>query len=619
MSMMLGLNLAITNQLGGGDGAPALAPLIIIAMHQSNMTGGQTNAFGATIISPDDDAVANIKQVSPNGGGAYPAQNPTFALVEDDARGNLRYPVGVYATSLGVGPAFSYAKAVKAANPGRKIIIITAGVGGTSMSEYTIASGIPTNWPKNRWNMTKDALVAAQTLNPTAIVHSFISSFLENEMSNQVPDLASLPAGISTYITDLRTLPGCSSATPFVFSSPLPEWLGNDISSAKLGYLLAGAKAAILFPNVGFRRRYRGNTVTQDPIHATNVGNRIEGGLMYPTKLLADGFQTTAPDAPVLTLPTDSDIMQITANGAPFYDIFARSPPGSGAYTKFEMVPFEGMDPGTVLKMPIPLSGSRDVYVVAKSRAGDSAPSTVRTFTVPAPSVPTPIFQAAFTDADGSDNLLTIPSIGSDTTAWTVRRAAATGAAALVKRQLIGGAYGVVLNTLNVDFFRDTYAFPAGDYTLVNAVYVGSGAINGAFITGAGASIDIHFGGANSGINYRLNHNSSSVQKLTTANPFNFNTAYWLFLAVTYNRTSNTAILMANDEVVTFPGTLTQRSASPGTTGGVKLLSNFPTGTLALPPRVYNAELSFAQLAKIKDEYKQAHGITFGVLPAIAA
>lgn len=618
MSMSLSLSLAITN-VGGGGGGAALPALIIIAMHQSNMTGGQTNAFGATVISPDDDAVAGIKQVSPNGGGAYPAQNPSFALVEDDARGNLRYPVGVYSTALAVGPAFSYAKAVKAANPGQKVIIITAGVGGTSMAEYTISAGIPTNWPKNRWNMTKDALVAAQTLNPGAVVHSFISSFLENEMSNQTPVLASLPAGIAQYINDLRTLPGCSDSTPFVFSSPLPEWLSNDTSNAKLGYLLAGAKAGILFPNVGFRRRYRGGVVTQDSIHATNVANRVEGGLMHATKLLSDGFQTAAPAAPTVTLPTDSDVMNIVSVGAPYYDIFARSPAGSGAYTKYEMVPFEGMDPGTVLKMPIPLKGGRDVYVVAKSRAGDSSASSVQTFAVPAVSVPTPIFQAAFTDADGSDNLLTLPSIGSDTTAWVVRRGASTGAAALVKRQLIGSNYGVVLDTLNVDFFRDTYAFPAGDYTLVYAVYVGSGAINGAFITGAGASIDIHYGGANSGINYRLNHNSSSVQKLTTANPFNFNVNYWLFTTVSYNRTTNTATLRANDEVVTFPGTLTQRSASPGTTGGVKILSNFPTGTLALPPRVYNAELSSAQLAKIKDEYKQNHDITFGVLPVIAA
>lgn len=607
------LNIILPAQGGGGQ---FLEPWIIVATHQSNMTSGQTVANGA-VLTTEDDPVPNLKQVSLNGGGAYPAQFPAFALVEDDARGNLRYPVNNYATWQGVGPAFNYAKAIQTAGNGRKVILIPGGVGGTSMNEYNTDSGTPSGWPKNRYNLIKDALIAAQALNPTAVVHSFISSFLENEMANNM-GAANVLSFITRYISDFRLLPGCADA-PFVFSSPLPEWMSNDMT--KHLYLLNAAKAAVSLTKMGFKRRGRGNAVTVDIIHATNPGNRQEGTEMAALKPLADALQVTPPSAPGLVLPTDSDVMQITVppEGAMYYDIFARSPAGSGSYSKYEMVPFERGNPGDVLKMPIPGVGGREAYVIAKSKAGDSPASPVRTFAVPAVSVPTPIMQQAFTDADGSDNLITVPSIGSDTTAWIPQSGANTGAAALIKRTLVGGAYGIIMDNAAKNIFRDAYAFPAGDYTIVAAVQVNSGMLNGVLVGAGGATTDINFSGANSGVNIRLNHNVNAVQKLTTSNLFANNFNYWAFIALTYNRAGNNPILMMNDDVLTFPGTLTQRSASPGTTGGVKVYSGFSNGQIALPMRVYNAELNFSQLAKIKDEYKQAHGVTFGVLPAIAA
>lgn len=607
------LNTFIGSSLLSSTSLPAL---IIPALHQSNMTSGQTVANGA-VLTTEDDPVANIVQVSLNGGGGYPAQFPSFALVEDAARGNLRYPVNNYATWQGVGPAFNYVKAVAAANPGRKIIVIPGGVGGTSMNEYNTDSGTPSGWPKNRYNLIKDAILAAQALNPGAVVHSFISSFLENEMANNM-GAANVLSFITRYISDFRLIAGCENA-PFVFSSPLPEWMSNDMT--KHLYLLNAAKAATTLVGMGFKRRGRGNAVTVDIIHATNPGNRLEGTEMAALKPLADALQTTPPAAPGLVLPTDSDVMNITVppQGAMYYDIFARSPAGSGAYSKYEMVPFERGNPGDVLKMPVPLIGGRDVYIVAKSKAGDSLASPVRTFAVPAVSVPTPVMQQAFTDADGSDNLITVPSIGSDTTAWIPQNGANTGAAALYKRTLVGGAYGIIMDNASKNIFRDAYSFPAGDYTIVAAVQLNSGMLNGVLVGAGGATTDINFSGANSGVNIRLNHNVNAVQKLTTSNLFANNFNYWAFIALTYGRTANNPTLYLNDEILTFPGTLTQRSASPGTTGGVKVYSGFSNGQIALPMRVYNAELSFAQLAKIKDEYRQAHGVTFGVAPYIAA
>ncbi len=614
MDMGLGiLGMSLGGQGSGTGGTPAGPTLLTAGLSQSNVPGGEVNG---ALVSPDDDPVAGVFQISPNGGGNYPAQDPTYALVQDASRGHMRYPSGSYLTTTNVSFLHNFLKKVRGANPNNPVGGLPGGVGGTDMSEYDPAGSIPSGWPKNRWNVIKDAYLAQMAIDPTTTWYAFTASLLENEIANN-RGAANGATQVGNYVSGFRSIGGSGSAMcPFLVWPPGPEWIVNVMS--KWDYLINMHKAAVVLPNFGVFRRKRGGCITTDIIHSRNDYQRQVGDQTYDVLLPTTiSFQTTAPAAPVISLPTDSDMVQITSNGAPYYEMFVEAPPGS-AEQKFEMCPFESNMPGEVLEMPIPLKGDRTIRVVAKSLAGDSPSSSKLTFAVPVATA-TPNTHIVFTDADGSNNLNTAQSIGSDTTAWVIRKGATTGAAALVKRVLIGSEYGIILDNTTIDIFRDAYAFPSGNYTLIAPFLITSNMLNGTIVIGAGASLDIRWGGANSGVNIRADHVTNTVQKLTTSNLFANYTNFWAFLALLYDRTSNTMTLMMNDKVLAFPGTLTQRAASPPTTGGVKLYSGFSGATQALPFRMYNSVLSTAQLGKIKDEYKQAHNINFGVLPAKAA
>lgn len=611
--------LPITYDQGGG--AAGISRLIA-SLSQSNEAGGHTAANGGALLSPDDDPVARSKQVSPNGGGAFPAQWPQFALVQDDMRGNGRYANGVYATNPAVNPAHGFAKKAVVANPNDTIVTIPGGVGGTDMSEYRIGASIPSGWPKNRWNMIRDAFLAQMAIDPSTTWYAFTACILENEIGNNRGS-ANVPDQIANYVADFRALGGeGADSAPFLLSTPQPEWLGNDM--AKWDYLINAHKAAVALPNVGIVRAKRGDSVTTDIIHKTNTAQRRFGGERHDIVMpRAIALQTTPPLAPVVNLPANSDMLEITSDLVPYHEIFVRNDPGlTGPYTKFEMVPFECNMPGEILRMPIPLSGTRQFYVVSKSRAGDSPASAPITFTVPTDSLPSTYIETDIDNAsvDGSQNVISLPSIGTNTTAWIPQGSGGTtGAAALLKRQLIGssGRYGLVLDNAAKYLLAST-GQQAGDYTMVAAVYIPSTALNGALFSAGVSTYDIHWGGANSGLNTRINHNSSSVQLLSTDNPFLNNIGYWGFFALTYNRAGNLAKEYMNDKII-LQGAPTQRAASPVQTGGSRILSGFAGATLALPFKTYPAELTLAQLSKIKAQYAADYGVTFGVLPAKAA
>lgn len=637
---MLGLSLGMTlgNPVlsggGGGDAGPDY--WIIPVLHQSNMTGGHTNALGATLLSPDDDAATDLYEWSPNGGGAYSAggadPTPSFArMLNADATAQLRFPQGTAGTTYprterGVGPAWSFMKAAKAAYPNRKFVAIPIGVGGTSISEYHPGAGSPTNWPANRYNVFKTAYDAFKVAYPNSEIFAFLSSFLENEMQNSL-GIPAVSTGGVTFIDGFRAIGGAGADTaPFVFSSPLVEWLQND--TTKRGYLLAGAKLAATQPGVGFIRRPRGYSVGGDTIHMTNVGNRIHGPQMYEMRDLTIALNAAPTAAPAVSLTGET--LSITSTGAPYYDIFVRAPAGSGSYTKYEFVPQEYNGVGQVLKLTVPLAGDRDVYVVAKAYAGDSAASTVLTYTVPALSVPTPIIHLDFDNAVmDTVNMVSVPSAGSDVTDWIPTSTAGTGATAAMTRQLLGSKYVAVLNATTKRFSRGSaYVFPAGDYTVVAPMLIGS-ATAGGNIIGAGQATnpDIQIAvGSNSGLNARVSHNTGSVQLLSTSNPTGLVTTLWVFFAVVYNRTANTITFYYNDEAITLPGTLVQRAASPANSGGTSFFGNgvastaqgWSGSTLAMPPQEFNAALTFDQLQKLKAQYRTDHGVAFGYVPAAA-
>ncbi len=638
----------------GGVGGVSSGPeyLVIFSLHQSNMTGGQSNALGATLLSPDDDAATDIFEWSPNGGGGYQVggadPTPSFArMLNAAATAQLRYPQGTAGTAYprterAVGPAWSLAKAAKAANPDKKIVIIPGGVGGTDTAEYFPGSGVSTNWPANRYNVIKTAYDTFKAAYPNSIIHAFAASILENEIANNRAGVGASQSVVDAYLFPVldtwydgwRALVGAgASDAPFILSSPLPEWLGYGNTQGRK-YLLAGAKWAAGKPGVGFLRRAAGYATGGDNVHMTNAGNRLHGPEMYAHRAVTQALQTAPAAVPAVALTGET--LTITSVGTPYYEVWTRAPAGSGSYTKFDFVTREASKVGSAMKLTLPLQGSRDAVVIAKNGIGgdsQAAPTSGTTphvtYAVPAVTPPTPVVSLDFDNAslDGSLNMISVPSSGSDTAAWTPTSAAGQGATAAIKRVLVGSKYGILLDDASKSLWRGSaYVFPAGDISAVFAMQYNTTTNTGAFIGSgqSGATVDMYFTMANSGDNLRGGFNSTGVQVITTTSPLasQLTTTCYRLIAFLYSRTSNVLDIYIDDELVRS-GTPTQRSASPANSGGTRFFNNgldtatsgHSGSTIMLPPKVYNARLTDNELQKIKNDYRVAHGVTFGVSP----
>jgi hypothetical protein len=628
----------------GGGGEPAADPtLIIITLHQSNMNGGQTTG-SPTLVSPADDAQTGLDQWSPNGGGAYLSggvePNPSFARTLIPASGGgLRFSTALNPNT--VGPAYSFMKAAAILTGNPNIIVIPAGVGGTDTNEWLTGSGPPTNWPANRYTVAKTAYDTLKVAVPDSTIYAFVASILENEIANNRAGVGASQAVVDAYMHPLLDSwvagfrafggPGADTA-PFLLSTPVPEWLGYGNNQARR-YLLSAAKWAAATPNVGLIRRPLGYATGGDPIHQTNIGNRIHGPELSDFRPVVIALQTAAASVPTTSL--NGETLSITSVGASLYEIWTRAPAGSGDYTKYDYISREHNKVGSTMKLTLPMQGGRDAIVVAKNAAGGDSQATPTsastphvTYAVPAVTPPTPVVSIDVDNAslDGSLNIISVPSNGSDTTAWTPTAAAGQGATAALKRVLVGSKYGLVLDSASKSLWRGSaYVFPAGDISFVMPLLFSTVPASGVFIGCAqtGTAMDM-FASANSGAGFKWGFNSNSVQVggSTTFLQNSTDSVFYRFFCGIYNRTANTVLLYCDDELVAS-GTPTQRSASPANSGGTRFFNSgidtatagWSGGTIALPPKVYNAVLTFDEMQKIKNDYRTDHGVTFGYTP----
>ncbi len=458
---------------------------------------------------------------------------------------------------------------------------------------------------------------------PNSYVSTILASIAENEIVNSTP-VATFGANLDAWVGTYRGIGGDGAATaPIVLATPLKEWINND--AGFMTYVLEVAKAAVRNPGVAMFRPRQGFNRAGDTIHMTNAGNRLTGPDMLTMKALAINPPTATP---AFSLTGNTGVLIST--GAPYYKVYV-TPAATGVTTVYDYVSLEFSLPGQTLKFSVPGSGTRDVYVIAKSSAGDSAPTPTLTYTVPTSSAAAAV-SLDYTNAtvDGSGNMISVPSDGSDTTAWDPVSTAGTGATAAIKRQLVGTKYCAILDATTKSFIRTGFTWAAGDYSFTIPIYYNTLASTGVLVGSGqtGTALDIYIAMANSGINLRMGNNSTTTQGLTVSNPFNGNFKIWFFLAFTYNRTSNTAKIYINDELVlTFTPTL--RSASPSNSGGSKFFNNgaasatggFGSGAapvLSMPPKHFNAELTFNDLQKIMNDYKVDHGVDFGYAPPVA-
>lgn len=595
--MNLGLDLDLTRQ--ANSSGPEY--LIVIAGHQSNMTGGQTTANGGTIISADDPD-ANIFQFSLNGGNS--GTTPSHALVLEQAVEPLRYPTSD-TTNSQVGPALTYAKALRAAT-GKKIIIVPWGRGGTNISSYVPGSQF--------YSDLQAAYATLKSAYPSSALHSFILSPTENEMQNGV-SAASTATSLANLIAGYRALDAAAPNVPIYMGSPTNEYVGGNANYPPI--LLEAAKAAVTNPLVGISSSLTGVATPGDQVHYTNAGNRTRGTRLY-AQIAKTAALNAAPAPQITDLTINSQLMSFTSVGAPYYDLQTRDAGSSGAWTSNLWVPLVNSDTGQTLSVTMPGSGDRDCRIVAKAYGGDSTSATVN-YTTPTVTVPTPVIDLDFTNASTSGGVfVSVPSAGSDTTAWTPVSAAGTGATAAISV--------TTQNSLNIPslstsrrFRRTGYTPPAGDYTLIVPFYFISGG-NGALWAWGGATTngDIFLNATTS--NIHLRHVNTTTQHFTSGSPLSGQSSKWHIIAVTYVRSTNTAVIYLNGNAQTMTGTLTQRASSPANGNSTDIYgyntdassNGLNSGSKSLPVKFWDSALSAAQVQKVQADLATLYAVTFG-------
>lgn len=602
--MYLGLRGSASNLIDFG---------IIIAGHQSNMTGGQLTATGATIIAADDPD-PRIWQYSPNGGTG--AGDPAHTQTLEMAIEPLRYPNGV-AIDANVGPALTYAKGVLASSQFKNIVIIPGGKGGTPLTDWVAGQPL------------FDSMVSAYTalralltsMGKTFALHSVIMSPLENEMTGTVTPAATATR-LDNTINAYRALAGASVNTPIYLGAAAPDYVVGN--APYLAILLEGAKAAVRHPNVGVLGGYTGGSTPGDTVHYTNVANRARGTQFVALQARTAALQSAAPPA-VSAISAASQTITFTSTGAPYYTIHVGTPGQAVPYgdAGTDYVPNADNVAGTVYaNIPMPGSGSRDVYIVAHGRGGDSAPSPVVNYTASGASVPARVIELDFANAAMSGaNMVTVPSSGTDTTNWVPISSAGSGALALIT-QVAQNAINIAnLSNANKRFRRSGFVFPAGDYSFGFPVFIPSPAPGAGTLVAWGQSStsgDIYISLANTGVNIKCQNNTTASAVITTGAPLTGLFNKWHYIGVSYDRTLNVFHIYLNDVDQALSGTPNLRSASPANSGGTDLYGfNADANSNGMickpmPVRYWSQVITQAQFAADRAALETTYGMTFG-------
>lgn len=595
--------------------------LFIPILSQSNMTGGQTIATGATLIAADSSYTDKIKQWSPNGG--LSGGDPLKTNVLLDATAPLLFPQGSQIEN-NVGPGQPFALSKLGELSGRtQFVLGTFGKGGTGLGEWV--SGQPLyESMKTSWNAFK-AYCAAN--NKTYRVPYILASLMENEMLNNSGSPSTVATMLDTWNTNIRALFGTEAL--IIIGAPNPEWVISTPYRAILDEL---AKFVVRTPNVGTCGGIIGASVPGDTVHRTNVANRTYGGDVgymagMPARIVAD--QGISP--PQVGLPTlNSEQMSWVSVGAPLYGLEV-STDDFATFSNTWFTPNQKNAAGEVFTTTMP--GSAGVtrkcriraYNYATRVAGNTA-SPIVTFTASTATEPARYMETDPTNSpvDGSGNVTSVLNVGSDTTPFTPVATAGTGALALITKVAQGGGGKSVLqiSSANQRLRRTGLIVPAGDYSIAVPFFYASTAGNGVLVGWGQASTlgDILLSLANSGVNIKLQHANTSVsQVITTGNPLSGQTNKWHLILVTYDRTANTAIITLNGAVLPTSGTMTQRSASPANSGGTDLFGfNVDTSSNGLPSakippvKSWTRVLTPDEIAATKANYQTDYGLSFG-------
>lgn len=579
---------------------------IIIAGHQSNMTGGQMIATGATITA-DDDPSAFIWQYSPNGGTA--AGDPVHTRVLEQAIEPLRYPSGV-AIDANVGPALTYAKDVLASGRYRNVVIIPGGKGGTPLTDWVTGQPLFESIV-TAYNQLIGELAA---LGKTYRLHSVIMSPLENEMNGGATP-ANTATRLDNTIASYRGLTGAANV-PIYMGAAAPGYVATD---AYRLILLEGAKVCTRTANVGVLGGYTGGSTPGDTVHYTNVANRARGHQLYALQSRTAVLQSPATAVSVISI--DSQTITFTSTGAPYYTIHVGTPGQAVPYgdAGTDWVPNQDNTAGQVYTVTMPGSGDRDAYIVAHAYGGDSAPSPVVSYTAPVVVVPQALIQLDFS---GEPNPMdAVPSVGTDTTNWNPTSSAGSDAAALIATTTQNSLTIAQIASANKNWKRAGFTLPAGSLTACFPLFMSNQGGTGALLAWGQASTngDVYFGFANTCTNLKLGFTNTTTQLITTGAPLSGQNNKWHACAFTWDDVTKTPIIRLNGTVPAQSGTIINRSGSPSNSGGTKLYgynadanSNGMAGCKVPTVGIWNSVLTNDQIDKWFNDIATLYGFTYG-------
>lgn len=594
--------------------------IFIPSLSQSNETGGQTIATGATLIAADSSNLDVLKQWSPNGG--LQAGDPLKTNVLLDATAPLLYPQGSQVEN-NVGPAQPFALSrIPSLLGGQQIVIGTFGKGGTGLGEWVPGQPLYESM-KTSWNAFK-AFCAAN--NKTYRVGFILCSLMENEMLNNSGSPSTVATLLDNWYVAITALFG--TAAPIIIGLPIPAWV--DGNAAYRPILDEAAKFIVRTPNVGTPGGIVGSSVPGDTVHRTNAANRTYGGdpgymAGMAARIAAD--QVSMPDQ--VALPTlNSEQISFVSVGAPLYGLEV-STDDFATFSNTWFTPNQKNAIGEVFTTTLPgTSGvTRKCRIRAYNyfcRATGNIASPIVTYTASSATVPPRVVELDFNGApvDGSGNITSVVSIGSDTTAYTPVSSAGTGALATLKKVVQGSKNILQLDSANKRLRRTGLFVPAGDYSFALPFFYGSTASNGVILAWGQASTlgDIQISLANSGVGIKVQHvNTSVAQVITTGTPLSGQTNKWHLIVVTYDRTANIALIYLNGALLTTSGTMTQRGAAPANSGGTDIFNvNVDTANNGFPsakvPTVmgWSQVLTSAEIAALKTQLQTDYSLTFG-------
>lgn len=571
--------------------------------HTVILLAGQSNDVGTKSFSPfytydpvNDPTDPRILQWSIDGQGD-PSKADKLTLGKDP----LLHP-GTFNNTRAVGPGMPMARALlqtMAAN--ERIVLVPIGVGGTGLiSDYW---GAPSGTGYlNGVTALTEALAGIP--NVVKVIVGWWQA--ENDMFYD-RSAADYKVAFDAVIAGWRAIPGVENA-PVIMGGVVQEYFSNDSVKRAIQYALADSPLRI--DNCYYVPPPTGSATPSDSWHALTSAQRLIGGYWAAALDLASYYTLNVPATPSGVL-LEGEVISWTENGAPAYVVQSRAAGSGDPWTDTIVYP-DKYGASITHFCVIPGGGDREARVLARSRAGDSTPSSTLTYNVPVTAAPTWYWDLDFdgSPVDGSNIYTSMTSLGTDATAWAVGNSPA--------RIDVNGK-GACNITGTTQFFKRSTRIPAGSYTVLAAYYHRMDS-NTTPITAVGELVSNNFIDVTINVRsisdaflgaVRAIHNNDSA--LVTTPSLAIRGLGYVCIAFVYDSTQSTNNLKiyVNGALYTT-GTVNARIRVAPSTKAFNQLNDSRTDAMVgtkLAFKVASSALSQADIVKAVHDIKTAYGI----------